>query len=467
MPTETTTAGRRDPVIQFSVFTPNRLGRLHVLIGLLGTHDVHVLALMVLDTTDSSIIRIVVDDPDRARDLLVREGFPFTESRLVVVEVNPTELNRLMAALLEAELNINYLYSFIPHPQGKSMLALSMEDNDLAEQALRRHQFRTLKQTGRFAARFAGYSCPGAAASGFPVPAQPMNRNLLCSLLSSGLVLGPLRCAGPCRRPAAMGPGLVPQHGLGRAGAARVLRPPERPEHPVVRRTRHGNPFHARRRRRARLYRHQQRPPARPRAARRPRRADVLRRADRPLPLATRSSPNATRTSTSTGPTAASPRPSPSRATAPISSTTAARCSASSRPPLGKAEGRTPEGRIEPPPASGHASSGSSTSPPARASGRTTPRTAPSSFTAITSTSTPAPAWTTPTAASARPTRRAWSCSTSAPAASSRATTSTSPRTSFTAPGRRPRWRPSMAARWSSSPRATASCMRSRRSRTE
>ena len=146
MPTETTTAGRRDPVIQFSVFTPNRLGRLHVLIGMLGTDGVHVLALTVLDTTDSSIIRIVVDDPERARELLVREGFPFTESNLLVVEVNPTELGRLMAALLEAELNINYLYSFIPHPQGKSILALSMEDNELAEQALQKHQFRTLKQ---------------------------------------------------------------------------------------------------------------------------------------------------------------------------------------------------------------------------------------------------------------------------------------------------------------------------------
>jgi hypothetical protein len=147
MPTETTTAGRPDPVIQFSIFTPNRLGRLHDLIGLLGTHDVHVLALMVLDTTDSSIIRMVVDDPGRARELLVREGFCFTESKLVVVEVNPAELSRLMAALLEAELNINYLYSCLPHPQGKSILALSMEDNDLAEQALRRHQFRTLKQS--------------------------------------------------------------------------------------------------------------------------------------------------------------------------------------------------------------------------------------------------------------------------------------------------------------------------------
>jgi hypothetical protein len=147
MATETTQAGRPDPVVQFSIFTPNRLGRLHDLVGLLGTHNVHVLALMVLDTTESSIIRLVVDDPDRARELLAREAFFFTESKLLAVEVEPTSLPRLMTVFLEAELNIHYLYSFIPHTHGKSILALSMEDNELAEQALQRHQFRTLKQS--------------------------------------------------------------------------------------------------------------------------------------------------------------------------------------------------------------------------------------------------------------------------------------------------------------------------------
>jgi len=147
MPTVTTRARRPDAVIQFSVFTPNRLGRLRDLIRLLGTHNVHVLGLMVLDTTDSAIIRLVVDDPERARELLTREGFPYTESKLVVVEVSSTELNRLMAALWEAELNINYLYALIPHPEGRSLIGLNMEDNETAEQALRRHQFRTLTQT--------------------------------------------------------------------------------------------------------------------------------------------------------------------------------------------------------------------------------------------------------------------------------------------------------------------------------
>jgi len=139
-------ARRRDPVIQFSIFTPNRLGRLHELIRLLTVNNVHVIALMVLDTTDSAIIRTVVDDPERARELLVKGEFPFSESSLVAVEVTPTELSRLMSVLLEAELNINYLYSFIPQVEGKSLMGLSMEDNEIGEEALRQHQFRTLRQ---------------------------------------------------------------------------------------------------------------------------------------------------------------------------------------------------------------------------------------------------------------------------------------------------------------------------------
>jgi len=137
-----------EAVIQFSVFTPNRLGRLHELVGLLGSHNVHVLALTVQDTTDSAIIRVVLDDPEQGRELLRANEFPFAESAVVVVELNSTdELSRLMAALLEAEVNINYLYSFIPHPRGKSILALNMEDNELAEAVLKRHQFVVLKQS--------------------------------------------------------------------------------------------------------------------------------------------------------------------------------------------------------------------------------------------------------------------------------------------------------------------------------
>jgi len=147
MSTTTSLARNREAVVQFSAFTQNRTGRLHDLIRALTAKNVHVLALTVLDTTENAIIRFAVDDPDGARQILRAEGVAFTESPLVVVELESAgELGRLMTALLEAEVNINYLYSFIPHPNGRSILGLNIEDTEIAEQILTRHQFNVLRQ---------------------------------------------------------------------------------------------------------------------------------------------------------------------------------------------------------------------------------------------------------------------------------------------------------------------------------
>ena len=149
MPVATATKRARDPepVLQFSVFTPNRLGRLHDLSKRLAEREVHILALAVLDTTECTILRLVVDDPEGAREILGENGFAFVESPLVVVEIDfEVQLEDVLAALLEAELNIHYLYSFLTRPGSKAALALSIEDPDVAQDILRRHQFRVLYQ---------------------------------------------------------------------------------------------------------------------------------------------------------------------------------------------------------------------------------------------------------------------------------------------------------------------------------
>jgi len=136
---------RNEPVTQFSVFTANRMGRLHDVIELFNTNNVHVLALTALDTTDAAILRMIVDDHERARDLLTEHGFPFTESEVLVVEINSeTKLRGVLSALLEAEVNIHYVYSFITQPQGRSALALSIEDTDVAITSLLQRQFKVL-----------------------------------------------------------------------------------------------------------------------------------------------------------------------------------------------------------------------------------------------------------------------------------------------------------------------------------
>jgi hypothetical protein len=49
---DTATPLATDPVKQFSVFLPNRVGQLYDLTALLAKHNVHVMAMTTLDTTD-------------------------------------------------------------------------------------------------------------------------------------------------------------------------------------------------------------------------------------------------------------------------------------------------------------------------------------------------------------------------------------------------------------------------------
>src|SRR5882672_9643954 len=116
-----TSTSPHDPVKQFSVFTENRVGRLHDLTSLFRAHDIHIMAITVLDTTDCAIDRLIVDDPDKARELMVNNDFPYSESNVLAVEiVDESDLNSVLSALLEAEININYIYSFIKRPETKS-----------------------------------------------------------------------------------------------------------------------------------------------------------------------------------------------------------------------------------------------------------------------------------------------------------------------------------------------------------
>ncbi|HRP04138.1 MAG TPA: acetolactate synthase [Opitutaceae bacterium] len=144
---DVTTSTTSDPVKQFSVFAENRVGRLHDLIALLRSSQVHVVALTVLDTTDSAIVRLILDDPDKARELMINNDFPFGESDVLAVEINDEgDLASVLKALLMAEINIHYVYSFIKRPGERAALALNVEDADVAAQSLNQQGFKVLSQ---------------------------------------------------------------------------------------------------------------------------------------------------------------------------------------------------------------------------------------------------------------------------------------------------------------------------------
>lgn len=147
-PSQTTQARHNDPVVQFSVFAENKVGRLNELVALLASHHVHVMALNTVDTTDSAILRVIVDDPQRTRELFSEHAFAFSENELLAVELKAEgDLHQVLAALLEAEINIHYLYPFVFRPHERSALAINIEDMDLGRHALEHRGIKVLNQT--------------------------------------------------------------------------------------------------------------------------------------------------------------------------------------------------------------------------------------------------------------------------------------------------------------------------------
>ena len=144
---KTSTPNTGDPVRQFSIFVENKVGALHDFVAVLAGQDIHVVALTALDTTDAAIIRFVVDDPDKAYEVLRQHGFYFTESEVLGVELDSeADLRSVLASLLEAECSIQYLYPFLVRPGGKYALVLHVEDNDIGTHALALRSFKVLGQ---------------------------------------------------------------------------------------------------------------------------------------------------------------------------------------------------------------------------------------------------------------------------------------------------------------------------------
>ena len=115
---------------------------------MISAHNIHVLGLTILDTSDSAIARLIVDDPDATRTIFEENEIAFTETPLVAVELpsSAVDLESVLCCLLQAECNIHYAYSFLTRPKGNAILALHVEDDEVASSILRQNGFRLLTQ---------------------------------------------------------------------------------------------------------------------------------------------------------------------------------------------------------------------------------------------------------------------------------------------------------------------------------
>jgi len=144
-----TTSKMGGPLVkQFSVFVPNKVGAMLDIVKLLNTQNIHVVALSVSESTDSAIARIIVSDPGRVEKLFRQKSVAFGVCEVAVVEMREvaTQLVKLLAALVMAEVNVHFTYPLLIRPRGFAAIALHVDDTECASSVLTGEGFKILSQ---------------------------------------------------------------------------------------------------------------------------------------------------------------------------------------------------------------------------------------------------------------------------------------------------------------------------------
>ncbi len=126
---------------QISVQLANIPGQLAKLVDILDKEDISAKAISAASTAESSVVRLVVNDPDRAERVLETFGFTFEVQPVLAVEVpcHPAGMNAIVKPLMDAEINIHYIYTTIERIGKETILILGVDDHEQAAEILKEH----------------------------------------------------------------------------------------------------------------------------------------------------------------------------------------------------------------------------------------------------------------------------------------------------------------------------------------
>ncbi len=123
---------------QLSVFLENKHGRLAEVTSLLAENSIDIRSISVADTTDYGILRLVVNYPEKAAELLQKEGFTVSLTNVLGVSIEDATgaLSRVITLLCEQDISIDYGYAFLTPTEGSACVILRVEDSERAVKVL-------------------------------------------------------------------------------------------------------------------------------------------------------------------------------------------------------------------------------------------------------------------------------------------------------------------------------------------
>ena len=118
---------------QISLFAENKPGRLAHIADSFREAGINIRAFTIAEAGDFGIIRMVVDKPDTAHNVLHDSGFTVSETSVLGIEMEdvPGGLGMIAEILGEQDINIDYAYAFVTKTE-KALLILRVNDIEAA-----------------------------------------------------------------------------------------------------------------------------------------------------------------------------------------------------------------------------------------------------------------------------------------------------------------------------------------------
>jgi hypothetical protein len=134
-------------VEQISVFLENKAGRLAEVTRVLSEAEVNIRALSLADTSDFGILRLIVNDNDKAKETLKEHGFTVGKTDVVAVEVadKPGGLALILGILSKENINVEYMYAFVQHSGKDAVMIFRFDDIDAAVKLLQENNVKVLE----------------------------------------------------------------------------------------------------------------------------------------------------------------------------------------------------------------------------------------------------------------------------------------------------------------------------------
>jgi hypothetical protein len=125
-------------IIQLSIFLSNEHGRLLDVMSTLTTARINIRALSMAETTDFGVLRMIVDDNERALRALRANEIVVKITDVLAVQVNdePGGLGNVLKILTENNINIEYMYAFVEKKDANAIMVFRLDDQDKGVKAL-------------------------------------------------------------------------------------------------------------------------------------------------------------------------------------------------------------------------------------------------------------------------------------------------------------------------------------------